>query len=116
MRRVIVLAGVLIGCSDPTKVAPEPSVGAIAGTIVIQSNQHPVPGVQVTIESAANTTYTAQVTSDSLGAFFQNNVPTGVGQFQLRHLPAGCDSLLVAPFSVIGGQLDSTSVQLPCGS
>lgn len=103
-------------CSDPTKVAPLPKFGAIAGTVVEQANLKRVAGVQVTMKSYTDTTYTAQNTTDSLGTFFQNNVPAGAGQFQLRHLPAGCDSLLVAPFSVPNGQVDSATVELPCGA
>ena len=112
--RPIALLIILAACSDPTKVAPTPSAGAIAGTVVSRSNQR-VAGVQVTIKSAADTTYSAQDTTDSLGTFFQNDVPTGLGEFQLRKLPTGCDSVLVAPFSVTGGMVDSTTVQLPCG-
>jgi hypothetical protein len=113
--RVILLVLVLVGCTDPTKVAPEPTIGAISGTIVAQSNSEPVAGVHVTIRSLTDTTYAAQATTDSLGSFFQNDVPTGQGQFQLRNLPVGCDSLLVAPFSVIGGQVDATTLTIPCG-
>jgi hypothetical protein len=104
----------LAACSDPTKVPPAPTVGAIAATIVSQSKQ-PVASVHVTIQSFTETSYTAQETTDSLGAFFQNNVPAGQGQFQMRDLPTGCDSVLVAPFLVNGGVRDSTMVDLPCG-
>ncbi len=37
--RAVMLALALAACSDPTNVAPEPSIGAIAGTIVFQANQ-----------------------------------------------------------------------------
>lgn len=116
MRVIIILAVVLAACSDPTKVAPAPTVGALAGTIVVQSDQHRVAGVHVTIQSAADTTYRAQETTDSLGTFFQNDVPAGLGQVQMRNLPTGCDSVLVAPFAVNGGLVDSTTISLPCGS
>lgn len=114
--RVVILAILVAACSDPTKVAPAPKVGALAGTIVFQSNQLPVAGVHVTIQSAADTTYTAQETTDSLGHFYQNSVPAGLGQVQMRSLPTGCDSVLVAPFAVNGGLVDSTTIDLPCGS
>lgn len=113
--RVIALVLILVACSDPTKVAPAPTVGAVAGTIVVQSNQQPVAGVHVTIQSFTDTSYTARETTDSLGRFFENNVPAGQGQFQMRNLPTGCDSVLVAGFLVNGGLVDSTTIDLPCG-
>ena len=116
MRSALIILVAIAACSDPTKVAPAPKVGAIAGAIVIQANQKPVAGVQVTIKSYSDSSYSAQDVSDSLGTFFQNDVPAGLGQFQLRHLPTGCDSVLVAGFAVNGGIVDSTTVQLPCGS
>ena len=116
MRVSLTIVLVLAACSDPTKVAPTPTVGAIGGNVVTKASQTPVPGVQVTIQSFTDTSYAAQDVTDSLGTFFQGNVPAGAGQFQLRHLPTGCDSLLVAPFNVVGGQRNSTSVELPCGS
>lgn len=111
--RVMLLALILAACSDPTKVAPTPTVGALAGTLVLQSNARAV-GAHVTIRSYTDSTYTAQVTTDSLGTFFQNNVPAGPGQVQMRNLPVGCDSVLVAPFAVNGGLVDSTTIDLPC--
>jgi hypothetical protein len=118
MRPLMRVAVVVLvaACSDPTRVAPAPTIGAIAGVILIQSDQHPAVGVQVTIKSSANATYSAADTTDSLGRFFQNNVPAGIGQLQMRKLPTGCDSVLVAPFGVNGGLVDSTTVELPCGA
>ena len=112
--RPLMLVALLAACSDPTKVAATPTIGAIAGTIIRRSNSSPVPGVYVTMTSTANATYSARDTTDSPGMFIQNDVPVGVGQFQLRHLPTGCDSLLVAPFAVNGGQIDTTTVVLTC--
>jgi hypothetical protein len=112
--RPLMLVALLVACSDPTKVAPAPTIGAIAGTVVSHSIQTPVAGVQVTIMSLSDTTYTALDTTSSGGTFYQNSVPVGLGQFELRHLPTGCDSVLVAPFSVQGGLVDSTTIVLPC--
>jgi len=88
----------------------------VAEVIVIQSNLHPVGGIQVTIKSSADARYSAADTTDSLGTFYQNNVPAGLGQLQMRKLPTGCYSVLVAPFIVNGGLVDSTTVELPCGT
>jgi hypothetical protein len=116
MRPLIPVAMVVLiaACTDPTRVAL--AYGALAGTIVIRSNQMPAAGVQVTIRSSVSTTYSAQDTTDSLGTFFQSAVPVGLGLLELRHLPMGCDSVLVAPFAVHEGLVDSTTVDLPCGA
>ncbi len=114
--RPLMLVVLLVACSDPTKVAPAPTTGAIAGTVVSHSIQTPVAGVQVTIMSLTDSTYTALDTTSSGGTFYQNGVPAGIGQFELRNLPTGCDSVLVAGFAVQGGLVDSTTILLPCGS
>jgi|SRR5580704_7170130 hypothetical protein len=113
--RPLILVALLVACSDPTKVAPVPTIGAIAGTVVSHSFQNPVAGVQVTIMSFADSTYTAQDTTNATGMFFQDGVPAGAGEFVLRHLPTGCDSVMVAGFAVQNGLVDSTAILLPCG-
>jgi len=114
--RALILLGLLAACSDPTKTAPAPTIGAIAGTVVTQSPVQPVPGVAITLRSSAQASYIATTTTDSTGSFFVNDVPAGIGQIQLRHLPTGCDSVLGAPFAVNGGMIDSTTVTIPCGA
>ena len=73
--RPLMLVALLAACSDPTKVAPAPTIGAIAGTVVSHSMQQPVAGVHVTIMSLSDTTYTALDTTSSGGTFYQNAVP-----------------------------------------
>jgi hypothetical protein len=113
--RPLILVALLVACSDPTKVAPVPTVGAIAGTVVSHSIQQLVASVQVTIMSLTDSTCTALDTTSVGGTFYQNGVPAGPGQFELRHLPTGCDSVLVAGFAVQNGLVDSTTILLPCG-
>jgi hypothetical protein len=114
MKMTLCIALCLVACSDPTTVAPGPTTGSIAGMVVLQSNNQGVAGVNITATSALDSSYTAQTATDSFGVFQFLAVPAGAGVLQLRKLPTGCDSLLVAPFAVQGGLIDSVTVTLPC--